>query len=59
MGIGAPCVADALHIRSAKRYNNGAPAERVTLQPLDGIILQRTQAPAHRFVYLPLVLKNN
>lgn len=49
----APCVADALHVRSAERYNNGAPAERVTLQPLDGIVL-RAQ---NHIVYLPLVLR--
>ncbi|MDI6770841.1 MAG: putative glycoside hydrolase [Anaerolineales bacterium] len=38
---GSPCVADALHLRSSARYNNGQPAASVTLQPLDGIILQR------------------
>lgn len=38
---GAPCVADALHIRSAARYNDGSPAATVTLQPMDGVILER------------------
>lgn len=37
----APCVADALHVWSRARYNDGALADVVTLQPLDGIILQR------------------
>jgi hypothetical protein len=37
----APCLADALHIRSRARYNDGSPATKVTLQPLDGIILTR------------------
>jgi len=37
------CVADALHVRSASRYNNGQPASSVHLQPMDGIILQRDQ----------------
>ncbi len=38
---GAPCIADALHVRSAARYNDGSPAAQVTLQPMDGIILER------------------
>ncbi len=37
------CVADALHLRSASRFNNGQPASNVHLQPMDGIILQRDQ----------------
>lgn len=37
----APCLADALHVRSDKRYNDGSPADVVTLQPMDGIILRR------------------
>ncbi|GAB4458832.1 MAG: hypothetical protein Kow00120_27220 [Anaerolineae bacterium] len=40
---GAPCIADALHVRSAARYNDGAPAAVVTLQPMDGIILERSE----------------
>jgi hypothetical protein len=35
------CVADAMYIRSSARYNNGEPADRVRLQPLDGIVLRR------------------
>lgn len=50
---GAPCVADALHIRSAARYNNGEPATSVTLAPLDGIVLQRDNS----HLYLPLLLR--
>jgi hypothetical protein len=37
----APCIADALHLRSGARYNDGFPARAVTLQPLDGIVLAR------------------
>lgn len=37
------CVADAIHLRSLSRYNNGQPAATVHLQPMDGIILQRDQ----------------
>ena len=38
------CVADALLLRSQSRYNNGRPAARVRLQPMDAILLQRDQA---------------
>ena len=38
-----PCVTDALHLRSQTRFNNGQPASSVSLQPMDGIILQRDQ----------------
>jgi hypothetical protein len=37
------CVADALHIYSQSRYNNGQPASSVRLQPMDGIVLQSDQ----------------
>ncbi|MFZ0828944.1 MAG: LamG-like jellyroll fold domain-containing protein [Verrucomicrobiia bacterium] len=37
------CVADALHVRSLSRYNNGQPAPTVRLQPMDGIVLQSDQ----------------
>ena len=37
---GAPCVADALHIRSKARYNDGSPVESITLWPMDGIIFR-------------------
>ena len=33
-------IADALHVRSAARYNDGSLA-RVTLEPMDGIVLAR------------------
>jgi hypothetical protein len=49
----APCMADALHVRSAARYNDGSVAETVTLAPFDGIILERRQ-PLFR-VTLPMV----
>ncbi len=38
---GAPCVADALHVTSDARYNNGQPTTSVDLAPMDGIILRR------------------
>ena len=38
---GRPLVADALHVFSAERYNDGQPVRRVTLEPMDGIILRR------------------
>jgi len=42
-----PLIADALHVRSARRYNDGSPAPTVTLEPLDGIILRKAPpAPA-------------
>jgi hypothetical protein len=34
-------VADAVHVRSAARLNDGAPAPSVTLEPMDGILLRR------------------
>jgi hypothetical protein len=40
---GRPCVADALHVTSASRYNDGKPADRVELSPMDGIILRRVE----------------
>jgi hypothetical protein len=48
-GSGA-AIADALHVMSAARYNDGLPAPSVTLEPLDGIVLQRTRpgAPVRR-----------
>ena len=39
-GTGA-AIADALHIRSASRYNDGSSAASVTLEPMDGIVLAR------------------
>lgn len=51
---GAPCIADALYIRSAVRHNDGSPASTVTLPPLDGIILQNSKATD---IFLPLVVK--
>jgi hypothetical protein len=42
------CVADAVHLQSAARYNDGQPAPRVRLQPMDGIVLRRTQTAAVR-----------
>jgi hypothetical protein len=51
---GAPCIADALYLRSRARYNDGSLASTVTLQPLDGIVLQR----AGRYpIYLPIVMR--
>ena len=39
-GAGA-AIADALHLRSTGRYNDGSVAESVTLEPMDGILLRR------------------
>ena len=36
-------VADALHVFSAERYNDGAATRQVTLEPRDGIILRRIE----------------
>jgi hypothetical protein len=38
------CVADALHLFSLSRYNNGQAAANVRLQPMDGIVLQSDQS---------------
>ncbi len=40
------CVADALYLRSARRFNNGQPATRLRLQPMDGILLRRDEPMA-------------
>ncbi|MBN1518151.1 carbohydrate binding domain-containing protein [Candidatus Sumerlaeota bacterium] len=45
-GTGA-CIADALHVFSQSRYNNGARTDEVTLEPLDGVILQRSPRAAN------------
>ena len=50
----APCIADALHVRSQARYNDGSPAGQVTLQPMDGIVLLRVWPYQ---VFLPLVAR--
>jgi hypothetical protein len=39
-GSGA-AIADALHVRSRARYNDGSAAGAVTLEPMDGIMLGR------------------
>jgi hypothetical protein len=51
---GVPCIVDALYLRTQSRYNDGTPAETVTLQPLDGIVLRQENPPK---VYLPIVLR--
>jgi hypothetical protein len=38
-----PCLADAFHLQSQARYNDGSLAEVVTLAPMDGIVLARAQ----------------
>lgn len=40
-GADGPCVADALHIWSRARYNDGQPVSEVRLEPMDGILLAR------------------
>ncbi len=41
-GGGGVLVADALHIFSAERYNDGQAVQQVILEPMDGIVLRRT-----------------
>jgi hypothetical protein len=50
----APCIADALYLRSRARYNDGSPANLVALAPTDGILLERINRTK---LYLPLVVK--
>ncbi len=38
---GGVLIADALHVFSAGRYNDGQAVRQVTLEPMDGIILRR------------------
>ncbi|EDQ85803.1 uncharacterized protein MONBRDRAFT_28820 [Monosiga brevicollis MX1] len=38
---GRACVADAILVQSASRYNNGQPTDTVRLAAMDGIILRR------------------
>ncbi len=40
-GDGLPLLADALYLTSVARFNDGSPASTVTLQPMDGILLQK------------------
>ena len=40
---GGVLVADALHIFSAERYNDGEAVRQVPLEPMDGIILRRIE----------------
>ncbi len=40
---GGVLVADALHVFSAERYNDGTPVREVALEPMDGIILRRIE----------------
>jgi hypothetical protein len=42
-GAGGVLVADALHVYSAERYNDGQAVRQVTLEPMDGIILRRIE----------------
>jgi hypothetical protein len=41
---GGTLVADALHVFSAQRYNDGEVVRQVTLEPMDGIVLRRIEA---------------
>jgi hypothetical protein len=36
-----PAIADAIHVRSARRFNDGTAAGPVTLEPMDGIVLRK------------------
>ncbi len=50
------CVADALHLTSALRYNNGQPVAQVTLQPYDGILLSHIFNLPNK-LFMPNVMK--
>jgi hypothetical protein len=39
-GSGA-AIADAVHVRSSRRFNDGSAAAPVTLEPMDGIVLRK------------------
>jgi hypothetical protein len=39
---GGVLVADALHVFSAERYNDGEAVQKVTLEPMDGTVLRRS-----------------
>ncbi|MCX5685179.1 MAG: putative glycoside hydrolase, partial [Planctomycetota bacterium] len=41
-----PCLADAIHVTSTLRFNDGTAAASVRLQPMDGIVLRR-DAPSY------------
>ena len=43
---GGILIADALHMFSSERYNDGKAANRVELEPMDGIVLRRVPARA-------------
>ena len=40
-GDGGILVADALHVFSVERYNDGEAVRQVNLEPMDGIVLRR------------------
>ncbi|MEK7404353.1 MAG: hypothetical protein AAB225_04530 [Acidobacteriota bacterium] len=40
-----PAIADPLWVRPAARHHDGSPAPEVTLEPMDGIVLQRAAGP--------------
>ena len=45
-GGSGPLIADAVYVSSSALYNDGSAAASVTLAPMDGILLQRTQTAA-------------
>ncbi len=40
--VAGDCIADAVLVESLARFNDGSAVDTLTLQPTDGIILQRT-----------------
>ena len=44
---GGVLVADALHVFSAERYNDGTEVREVSLEPMDGIVLRRVGPASH------------
>jgi hypothetical protein len=47
-GGGGVLAADALHVFSAERYNDGEAVRQVTLEPMDGMILRRGEPASSR-----------
>jgi hypothetical protein len=52
-----PCVADAVYLTSAGRYNDGAAVTTLTLQPYDAILLRRDLTSLTQRVYLSAIRK--
>jgi len=56
-GGNGPLIADAVSISSASKLNDGSAATSVTLQPFDGVLLQR-KTPNQTITFAPLANLN-